>query len=218
MAKERWFSVLTYQDHLEHKTSPSVVGDLAKITDGLKASFSTCVVSTINPWYENRRPELIAAFLDEVVEDPRVKIRTLDWNSIIHVFCKVRLLEEWFSFRMNKIPLQYDEKHISWILQSDLPEGRYEYKYIDYGKWMINTNELVTPVNKDGYINNYVQVPFNLIILYAYQHMLQRHRLCALIAHAGDGNFHTTIFFDQAEEGQIRYSIIKKEDLEEPRK
>ncbi|PWA76512.1 Dual specificity phosphatase, catalytic domain-containing protein [Artemisia annua] len=114
---------------------------------------------------ENRRPELIAAFLDEVVEDPR------------------------------KIPLQYDEKHISWILQRDVQEGRYEYKYIDDGKWMINTNEPVTPVNKDGHINNYVQ------------HMLQRYRLRALIAHDGDGNFHTTIFFDQAEEGQYFTNI-----------
>ncbi|PWA18250.1 Dual specificity phosphatase, catalytic domain-containing protein [Artemisia annua] len=103
--------------------------------------------------------------------------------------------------------LQYDEKHISWILERDLLEGCYEYKYIVDGEWMINTNEPVTPVNKDGHINNYVQVVFILIVLYAYQHMLQPHRLSALIAHAGDGNFHTTIFFDLAEEGQV-YGIF----------
>ncbi|GKB88593.1 phosphoglucan phosphatase DSP4, amyloplastic [Tanacetum coccineum] len=57
-----------------------------------------------------------------------------------------------------KIPLQYDEKHGSWTLQRDLLEGRYEYKYIVDGEWMTNTNEPVTPVNKDGHINNYVQV------------------------------------------------------------
>lgn len=43
---------------------------------------------------ENHRPELMAAFLDEVVEDPRVTIRTHDWNSIIHAFCKAGRLED----------------------------------------------------------------------------------------------------------------------------
>nr|GEV48685.1 pentatricopeptide repeat-containing protein At1g69290 [Tanacetum cinerariifolium] len=43
---------------------------------------------------ENHRPELMAAFLDEVVEDPRVKIGTHDWNSIIHAFCKAGRLED----------------------------------------------------------------------------------------------------------------------------
>ncbi|KAI3730702.1 hypothetical protein L1987_61876 [Smallanthus sonchifolius] len=43
---------------------------------------------------ENHRPELMAAFLDEVVEDPRVKTGTHDWNSIIHAFCKAGRLED----------------------------------------------------------------------------------------------------------------------------
>ncbi|KAL8218714.1 hypothetical protein R6Q57_022087 [Mikania cordata] len=43
---------------------------------------------------ENHRPELMASFLDEVVEDPRVKIGTHDWNSIIHAFCKAGRLED----------------------------------------------------------------------------------------------------------------------------
>ncbi|KAK1416016.1 hypothetical protein QVD17_31804 [Tagetes erecta] len=43
---------------------------------------------------ENHRPELMAAFLDEVVEDPRVKIGTHDWNSIIHAFCKAGRIED----------------------------------------------------------------------------------------------------------------------------
>ncbi|KAK9063648.1 hypothetical protein SSX86_017519 [Deinandra increscens subsp. villosa] len=43
---------------------------------------------------ENHRPELMAAFLDEVVDDPRVKIGTHDWNSIIHAFCKAGRLED----------------------------------------------------------------------------------------------------------------------------
>lgn len=37
-------------------------------------------------------------------------------------------------------------------------EGVYEYKYIVDGEWTVNKNELVTTVNRDGHINNYVQV------------------------------------------------------------
>ena len=37
-------------------------------------------------------------------------------------------------------------------------EGRYEYKYIVDGEWTINKHELVTTQNKDGHVNNYVQV------------------------------------------------------------
>ncbi|MEW5208142.1 hypothetical protein, partial [Bacillus cereus] len=38
------------------------------------------------------------------------------------------------------------------------PEGRFEYKYIVDGEWTNNTKEPVTNANKDGHINNYVQV------------------------------------------------------------
>ncbi|KAI3751686.1 hypothetical protein L2E82_22777 [Cichorium intybus] len=60
-----------------------------------------------------------------------------------------------------KIPLKYDKKEGSWILQKDLPEGRYEYKYIVNGEWLTNQNEPLTPVNKDGHVNNYIQVSDN---------------------------------------------------------
>nr|XP_043610436.1 pentatricopeptide repeat-containing protein At1g69290 [Erigeron canadensis] len=43
---------------------------------------------------ENHRPELMAALLDELVDDPRVKIGSHDWNSIIHAFCKAGRLED----------------------------------------------------------------------------------------------------------------------------
>ncbi|KAG9451702.1 hypothetical protein H6P81_004606 [Aristolochia fimbriata] len=43
---------------------------------------------------ENHRPELMAAFLDEVFDDPRIEIATHDWNSIIHAFCKLGRLED----------------------------------------------------------------------------------------------------------------------------
>lgn len=56
----------------------------------LKSSYLTIMTGLT----ENHRPELMAAFLDEIVEDPRIEIGTLDWNSIIHAFCKARRLED----------------------------------------------------------------------------------------------------------------------------
>ncbi|GAB2250515.1 hypothetical protein Droror1_Dr00016765 [Drosera rotundifolia] len=57
-----------------------------------------------------------------------------------------------------KLPLKYDDHQGLWVLERDLPEGRYEYKYVVNGEWLWNKHELVTPQNKDGHINNYVQV------------------------------------------------------------
>ncbi|KAI4382675.1 hypothetical protein MLD38_008611 [Melastoma candidum] len=56
------------------------------------------------------------------------------------------------------LPLLLDEKHGLWILKRELPEGTYEYKYIIDGEWTCNKNELVTTPNKDGHVNNYIQV------------------------------------------------------------
>ncbi|XP_042491366.1 pentatricopeptide repeat-containing protein At1g69290 [Macadamia integrifolia] len=56
----------------------------------LKSSYLTIMTALT----ENHRPELMAAFLDEVVEDPRVEVGTHDWNSIIHAFCKIGRLED----------------------------------------------------------------------------------------------------------------------------
>ncbi|KAJ9545658.1 hypothetical protein OSB04_025365 [Centaurea solstitialis] len=60
-----------------------------------------------------------------------------------------------------RIPLKYDENQGSWNLHRDLPEGRYEYKYIVDGAWVTNEYELLTPANKEGQINNYIQVSDN---------------------------------------------------------
>ncbi|KAI3705510.1 hypothetical protein L1987_75749 [Smallanthus sonchifolius] len=57
-----------------------------------------------------------------------------------------------------RTPLTYDKNQGTWTLHRDLPEGRYEYKYIVDGEWMTNKHELLTPVDKDGNINNYIQV------------------------------------------------------------
>ncbi|KDP41302.1 hypothetical protein JCGZ_15709 [Jatropha curcas] len=56
----------------------------------LKESYLTIMTGLM----ESKRPELMAAFLDEVVEDPRVEVKTHDWNSIIHAFCKSGRLED----------------------------------------------------------------------------------------------------------------------------
>ncbi|XP_044490707.1 pentatricopeptide repeat-containing protein At1g69290-like [Mangifera indica] len=56
----------------------------------LKGSYLTIMTGLM----ENHRPELMAAFLDEVVEDPRVEVKTHDWNSIVHAFCKAGRLED----------------------------------------------------------------------------------------------------------------------------
>ncbi|ONI30994.1 hypothetical protein PRUPE_1G286800 [Prunus persica] len=61
----------------------------ARISD-LKGSYLTIMTGLM----ENHRPELMAAFLDEVVEDPRIEVGTHDWNSIIHAFCKAGRLED----------------------------------------------------------------------------------------------------------------------------
>ncbi|CAL9166230.1 unnamed protein product [Musa hybrid cultivar] len=61
----------------------------ARIPD-LKTSYLTIMTGLT----ENNRPELMASFLDTVVDDPRIEIATHDWNSIIHAFCKVGRLED----------------------------------------------------------------------------------------------------------------------------
>lgn len=57
-----------------------------------------------------------------------------------------------------RVPLRFDKEKGFWITERELPEGRYEYKYIVDGKWTNNKKEPVTEVNKDGHINNYVEV------------------------------------------------------------
>ncbi|KAL3342715.1 hypothetical protein AABB24_026645 [Solanum stoloniferum] len=57
-----------------------------------------------------------------------------------------------------RIPLKFDMDRSLWTLQRELPEGHYEYKYIVDGEWICNEFEPITSPNKDGYVNNYVEV------------------------------------------------------------
>ncbi|RAL37599.1 hypothetical protein DM860_000293 [Cuscuta australis] len=61
----------------------------SRISD-LKGSYLTIMTGLT----ESHRPELMLAFLEEVVDDPRVELGTHDWNSIIHAFCKAGKMED----------------------------------------------------------------------------------------------------------------------------
>ncbi|KAF2294960.1 hypothetical protein GH714_029748 [Hevea brasiliensis] len=85
----------------------------ARIPD-LKGSYLTIMTGLM----ESHRPELMAAFLDEVVEDPRVEVKTHDWNSIIHAFCKAGRLEDAKRTFRRMIFLQFepnDQTYLSLI-------------------------------------------------------------------------------------------------------
>ncbi|KAM7251251.1 hypothetical protein ACFE04_023134 [Oxalis oulophora] len=85
----------------------------ARLPD-LKGSYLTIMTGLM----ENHRPELMAAFLDEIVEDPRVEVKTHDWNSIIHAFCKAGRLEDAKRTLRRMIFLQFepnDQTYLSLI-------------------------------------------------------------------------------------------------------
>lgn len=85
----------------------------ARISD-LKGSYLTIMTGLM----ENHRPELMAAFLDEVAGDPRIELATHDWNSIIHAFCKAGRLEDARRTFRRMIFLQFepnDQTYLSLI-------------------------------------------------------------------------------------------------------
>jgi pentatricopeptide repeat protein len=59
-------------------------------TPDLKGSYLAIMTGLM----ESQRPGLVAVFLDEVVEDPRVEVKCHDWNSIIYAFCNAGRLED----------------------------------------------------------------------------------------------------------------------------
>ena len=44
-----------------------------------------------------------------------------------------------------------------------LQVGKYEYKYVVDGNWLTNPEEPLTQPNKDGHINNFVEVISSLL-------------------------------------------------------
>ncbi|XP_041022039.1 phosphoglucan phosphatase DSP4, amyloplastic-like isoform X1 [Juglans microcarpa x Juglans regia] len=91
----------------------------------------------------------------DILTGLRKKLVTLTWEDLNYSTVEVSGLDIGWGQR---IPLKFDEEQGLWILRRELPEGCYEYKYIVDGEWTFNKHELVTSVNKDGHINNYVEV------------------------------------------------------------
>ncbi|KAJ4710749.1 Pentatricopeptide repeat-containing protein [Melia azedarach] len=82
----------------------------ARISD-LRGGYLTIMTGLM----ENQRPELMAAFLDEVVEDPRVEVKTHDWNSIIHAFCKAGRLEDAKRTLRRMLFLQFEPNNQTYL-------------------------------------------------------------------------------------------------------
>eukprot|EP00250_Pteridium_aquilinum_P010526 c19452_g1_i1 orf=166-1335(+) len=56
------------------------------------------------------------------------------------------------------LPLTFQPKKNCWTLSRELLVGKYEYKYVVDGTWTTNPKEPLTQPNKDGHINNFVEV------------------------------------------------------------
>ncbi|XP_041001309.1 phosphoglucan phosphatase DSP4, amyloplastic-like [Juglans microcarpa x Juglans regia] len=91
----------------------------------------------------------------DILTGLRKKAVTLTWKDLNCSTVEISGLDIGWGQRS---PLQFDEEQGLWILRRELPEGRYEYKYVVDGEWTCSKNELLTSVNKDGHINNYMEV------------------------------------------------------------
>ncbi|OMP07014.1 hypothetical protein COLO4_07701 [Corchorus olitorius] len=94
----------------------------------------------------------------DILTDLKKELVTLTWENSKCSTVEVSGLDIGWGQR---IPLKFDKEHGSWTLQRELPEGRYEYKYIVDGEWTYNEYELVTTPNKDGHVNNFLHVMNN---------------------------------------------------------
>lgn len=56
------------------------------------------------------------------------------------------------------LPLSFIPEKNYWMLRRELLIGKYEYKYVIDGTWTTNPHEPLTQPNKDGHINNFVEV------------------------------------------------------------
>ncbi|PKI68576.1 hypothetical protein CRG98_011062 [Punica granatum] len=91
----------------------------------------------------------------DILTGCKKKLITLTWKYGNCSTVEVSGLDIGWGQRM---PLEFDKKTRSWILERELPEGDYEYKYIVDGEWVCNENELITSPNKDSHVNNYITV------------------------------------------------------------
>ncbi|KAH9768646.1 phosphoglucan phosphatase DSP4 [Citrus sinensis] len=91
----------------------------------------------------------------DILTGLRKKLVTFSWKGKNCTTVEISGIDIGWGQRM---PLTFDKEQGLWILKRELPEGRYEYKYIVDGEWTCNKYELVSSPNKDGHVNNYVQV------------------------------------------------------------
>lgn len=91
----------------------------------------------------------------DILTGLRKKLVTFSWKEKKCTTVEISGIDIGWGQRM---PLTFDKEQGLWILKRELPEGRYEYKYIVDGEWTCNKYELVTFPNKEGHVNNYVQV------------------------------------------------------------
>ncbi|MBA0571655.1 hypothetical protein Golob_002035 [Gossypium lobatum] len=109
--------------------------------------------------------EAIKSATADILTDLKKELVTLSWEDRKCSTVEVSGLDIGWGQRM---PLKLDEENGSWTLQRELPEGRYEYKYIVDGEWTYNEFELVTTPNKDGHVNNFLHVNLGVSIGYGY--------------------------------------------------
>ncbi|CAA7053606.1 unnamed protein product [Microthlaspi erraticum] len=81
-----------------------------RVTD-LKGSYLTIMTGLL----ENQRPELMADFVEEVLEDRRVEVKSHDWNSIIHAFCKAKRVEDGKRIFRRMVFLQYEANQQTYL-------------------------------------------------------------------------------------------------------
>ncbi|KAI8030047.1 Phosphoglucan phosphatase DSP4, amyloplastic [Camellia lanceoleosa] len=120
---------------------------------GYKLSEGNSVLLSKRPSFP--KLDAIKSATTDILTGLRKKLVTLTWKGSDCSTVEVSGLDIGWGQR---IPMKFDKKQGLWILQRELPEGCYEYKYIVDGEWTYNNSELVTPVNKDSHVNNYVQV------------------------------------------------------------
>ncbi|KAJ4720679.1 Phosphoglucan phosphatase [Melia azedarach] len=91
----------------------------------------------------------------DILTGLRKKLVTFSWKDKNSSAVEISGLDIGWGQR---IPLKFDKEQGLWILKRELPEGRYEYKYVINGEWTCNKYELISSPNNDGHVNNYVQV------------------------------------------------------------
>ncbi|XP_028124208.1 phosphoglucan phosphatase DSP4, amyloplastic-like isoform X1 [Camellia sinensis] len=124
---------------------------------GYKLSEGNSVLLSKRPSFP--KLDAIKSATADILTGLRKKLVTLTWKGSDCSTVEVSGLDIGWGQRT---PMKFDKEQGLWILQRELPEGCYEYKYIVDGEWTYNSSELVTPVSKDGHVNNYVQLHFDM--------------------------------------------------------